>query len=391
MGHSENLNVRSTIKPLPGLIIDLTSVRTYTRDLSQYYIFDGESFVAHNQVIGGSFSMTLVTWKTAFKKDIKEGDTYISGVFEQFKENRTVISRRLAQQRMDNMQPGSFAYDPYGNNIPGYTNGFGPTSQEVLIPAFIAAYTGKDPEKVGLSSFPATIKSIIPNWKISYDGLTKIPALKKYLRNFKIIHNYTSRYSIGGYTTNLLYHAEDFDGLNYIRDAQDNFIPEQQIGMISIMESFSPLIKFDMTWSNSLTSIIEIKRSRNLSLSFANNQLMELRTNEIAGNIGYKFMQVPIIIKTGGQQRKFQSDLQVRMQLSIRDNTTIMRKISENYNKLSAGGKLVTIGLSADYILSSKLNLRFYYDQIINKPAVSLSFPTSNTKVGISLKFQLSQ
>lgn len=390
MGHVEGFSFRSNISPLNSLKIDLTASRNFTNNISKYYIHDGEEFVAHNTIIGGNFTMTFQSWKSAFAKDIKEGDNYISEAFEQFKDNRKIISRRLAQQRMGSRLPGSIPYDPNTNNEPGYSSGYGSTSQEVLIPAFLAAYSGKDPNKISLSTFPS-ITSIMPNWNVTYDGLQKIEALKKYIKNFKVGHGYRSMYSIGAYTTNLFYDPDQYDGLNYVRDIQDNFLPEQQIGAISITESFSPLLNMDMTWNNSLTTRIEFRRSRNLTLSFANNQLMENRNNEIIIGGGYRFQQVPIIIKAGGRPRSFRSDINLRFDFNLKDIKTIIRKVSENYNKLSSGQRSISIKFSADYTLSTKLNLRFYYDQIINKPFVSLSFPTSNVKVGVSIKFTLAQ
>jgi len=390
MGHVEGFTFRSKVTPLNSLNIDITASRNFTNNISKYYIYDGEEFVAHNTIVGGNFSMTFQTWRSAFAKDIKEGDNYISEAFEQFKDNRKIISRRLSQQRMGSRLPGSIPYDPNSNNEPGYASGYGSSSQEVLIPAFLAAYSGKNPENISLSTFPS-ITSIMPYWNVVYDGLTKIEALKKYIKTFKIGHGYRSLYTIGAYTTNLFYEPDEYDGLNYVRDIQDNFLPEQQIGAISITESFSPLINLDMTWNNSLTTRVEFRRSRNLNLSFANNQLMENRNNEIIIGGGYRLQQVPLVIKAGGQQRRFQSDINFRLDFNLKDIKTIIRKVSENYNKLSSGQRTITIRFSADYTLSTKLNLRFYYDQIVNKPFVSLSFPTSNVKIGLSIKFTLAQ
>ena len=42
--------------------------------------------------------------------------------------------------------------------------------QDVLIASFMAAYTGKDANKISLNRFP---KVPIPNWRLSYNGLTK--------------------------------------------------------------------------------------------------------------------------------------------------------------------------------------------------------------------------
>ena len=140
---------------------------------------------------------------------------------------------------------------------------------------------------------------------------------------------------------------------------------------------------------NSFTARVEMKKTRNLTLSFNNNQMMENRTDEYSITAGYRFQQVPITIKTQGTPRKYQSDLDVRLNLSLRDTRMIMRKLEEDVNKLTSGMTTVIIGLTADYTLTSRFRLRLFYDQNLNTPAVSSSFATSNTKIGFNLTFTL--
>ena len=102
---------------------------------------------------------------------------------------------------------------------------------------------------MGLSEFPAIP---FPNWRVTYDGLTKIRAIKKYLRTFTITHGYTCTYSVGSYTSNLQY--QEKDGYPSQFDNSGNFIPKEQIGVVSLTEQFNPLIKLDMGWVNSILS-----------------------------------------------------------------------------------------------------------------------------------------
>ena len=55
---------------------------------------------------------------------------------------------------------------------------------------------------------------------------------------------------------------------------------------------------------------------------------------------------------------------------------------------VDSNGEAIT---SADYVLNERLNVRLFYDQTINEPFVSSSFPTSNTNIGLSLRFTISQ
>ncbi|MEK0750836.1 hypothetical protein OSH65_25815, partial [Mycobacterium ulcerans] len=83
-------------------------------------------------------------------------------------------------------------------NDPNYAKGYGRYAQVVLIPAFLAAYAGKDPKKVPLvgqnnnSIRTNPFKDIIPlpNWRLTYTGLNKVPFFRKFLSNLTISHAY---------------------------------------------------------------------------------------------------------------------------------------------------------------------------------------------------------
>ena len=152
------------------------------------------------------------------------------------------------------------------------TGGYGPTSQEVIIPAFLAAYSGRSPIRIGLTSFPSIP---LPNWRINYDGLIQIQKLKRSFRTITLGHAYRSTFSIGSYSTNLNYVNGDEVNINNL-----SYHVEKEIAQITINEQFSPLFKLDMVWKNSLLTKIEIKRSRLLSLSLINSQLTETQTKE---------------------------------------------------------------------------------------------------------------
>ena len=116
---------------------------------------------------------------------------------------------------------------------------------------------------------------------------------------------------------------------------------------------------------------------------------MENRSNDFVIGTGYRFEQVPVTIKAGGNQKKFQSDLDLRFDLSIRNNIVIMRKLEEDVNVPTSGSTVITAKFTAGYRLSSRFELKFYYDQIVNKPIVQTSYPTATTKIGFNLRFTL--
>ncbi|MDF1560753.1 MAG: cell surface protein SprA [Bacteroidales bacterium] len=294
---TERISLRATVEPLPDLRIDVTADRTISKNITEFYNYDQSSgaFNANSLSESGTFSMSTLTWGTAFFA-IGKGEVHQSKAFEDLRNNRVIIANRLAQQRLaDN----NFGYNPNAPNpnYPGYPDGYGPNSVEVLVPAFLAAYQNKDPNKVSLGLFPS-IKFIRPNWRIQYEGMiSKIPGLNKIMRSLNFEHAYRSSYNVGSFITNLNYLAEN-DGFSYVRDFSDNFVAAYDFNSVSIMETFSPLINMDIMWMGDLTTRAEMKRSRNLNLSFANNQLTETVSNEYTAGIGYRFTQMDLIIKT---------------------------------------------------------------------------------------------
>ena len=142
-----------------------------------------------------------------------------------------------------------------------------------------------------------------------------------------------------------------------------------------------------MTWQNSLITNFEINKTRTLAFSTTNFQLTENRSDEYVIGLGYRFPDVEI--KIGGKSRK--SDLNVRADLSIRDTEVIARRMDEGTNQITSGQNLISLKTAIDYVISDRLNIRAFYDHQINKPKVSISFPTSNINTGISLRFTLTQ
>jgi cell surface protein SprA len=327
--------------------------------------------------------MSFMSWKTAFERP-SAGNFYYSQAYEDFTSYRKVIARRLASERgySDN-------YNPEIIDAEGFPDGYGSLAQEVLIPAFMAAYGSMDPQRVTLRTFPLIP---LPNWTLRYDGLSRVPLLNRVLQSANINHSYRSSYSISNYITNLRYNDNTDDGFSYVRDnARINFLPKFDILAISISEQFNPLVNLEVTWNNNFTSRAELRKTRTVSLSLANNQISELKSEEVVMGIGYRFRDVQFIYRAGGNQRQLRSDLNVRADLSIRENMTIIRRLAEEGVQPTAGQTVISINTSADYVISHRFDVRVFLDRVVNKPIVSLSYPTTNTNVGFSLRFRLVQ
>ena len=276
--------------------------------------------------------------------------------------------------------------DPNLVDSAGFPIGYGATSQQVLMRAFYAAYTGKNPLSIDNSLFP-TIP--LPNWRVTYDGLIKMDFFKQYFKTFTIGHAYRSTYNISAYNTDISYREEN--AYEFAKNTLNNYVPKYDVNSASFSEQFAPLFNIDMTWQNNIMTKVELKKSRDVSLSLNNNQINELTSNEISVGMGYRLKDLMFKVKSGGNTKEFKSDLNILASVSIRTNKTALRKIVEDINQVSSGQKVISINTSADYQLSKRLTIRLFFDRIISNPFVSAQFPNSSTNAGVSLKFSLSQ
>jgi len=363
--YNETLNIRAQIEPFKDFRIDVVANRIYTKNHTEY-IRDGK-FNNISPMTNGNFNITFVGLKTFFKKS--------NSVFNDLKDIRLEIADRMAK---DNPH-----YDGTTDST-NFPTGYGALSQDVLMYSFMAAYMGKNPQKMKVNKPFLSVP--LPNWQLRYNGLTKIKAMAKVFQNFSINHNYTCTYSIGSYNSNIRYKEGEGE-----RDPLGNFFPEHEIAQISMVENFGPLIGFDMTLTNSLMIKVDYKQSRNISMSFANNQITEMKSSELSIQAGYRFKDLKIGFSFGGTKRQIVSDLNITVGFSMQDNTTTLRKIAEDVSQISSGMLNFKINATADYQISSMIGLRLYYNQIINKPYISNQYQNTNMEAGLSIRLMLTQ
>ena len=110
-----------------------------------------------------------------------------------------MIQKRVEQLYQGVSLPGMEHYPQTFNSISKYNS-------SVMIPAFLAAYTGRDAGKSSLDIFPG-ILSMMPNWRITYSGLSKLEFFKKYFKSVTLTHGYRSTYSVGSYSTFQSFHS----------------------------------------------------------------------------------------------------------------------------------------------------------------------------------------
>ena len=375
---NENYNYKVTLEPFPDLKIDVSGMRNYVENFSEYFRADANGvFNFFTPSNGGNFSMSYLMTATSFKDSDELFNTLLT--------NRQDIAYRLARENEVWVGLGEpEVYDSIGKGFFPY--GYGASSQEVLMYSFLSAYSGQDIDEVGLTMFK---KFALPNWTVNFSGLTKIPAVKKIFKTFNITHSYKSNYSISTWASNINYVEENplavYEGTNIK-------VPEYDIAQIVVSEQYAPLIGVNMSFANNLAPSFEYKKSRSLTLSFINNQLTEVEGREIIIGCGYTFKDLGIVVSSGsGNSKRNTNDLVLKLDIGFRKDITTLRSIDENYSQISSGQNRINIYLTADYDFSSRLGMQAFFKRDVTDPFVANSFKTTNTFAGVTLRFSLTQ
>lgn len=395
---TQRWDLQAQLEPLNDLRIDLTMTKSFTKTHTELFknLTDPTDFQHLSPYDAGGFEITYIAIKTMFGK-INTSDG-ISQTFRNFESYRNAISKRLGAANPYNKDPGVPATDP---KDPAYAYGYTRYAQDVLIPAFLAAYTGADPDKVSLlkqgndnvKSNPFSNYIPKPNWSITYNGLTKLEPFRSFLTNFTIRHAYTGTLSMNSYNTSMYFEDPRLTGFPAFRDTiSGNYFPYFLVPNLTLIESFSPLLGVDLTFVNSLNARVEFRKSRSLSLSLIDYQLTEVRSSEIIIGAGYRVrgVQMPFSFsKNGG--KKLQNDMNFRLDLSFRDDKTANNRLDADLSIPTSGQKVVGISPSIDYVVNNRLNLRFFYDRRQTIPVISTAYPITSTSGGITFRFVLSQ
>jgi len=395
IANTSDLDIKANLEPIPGLKIDLNAKRYTADNTSIQYMFAGMP-----STFSGSYNITQVAIATAFKPIGGANVNYDSEVFRTFLANRQVIADRLRAKYNGRYYPTN----GFMSNIPGIGNktfdrslgDFSQNSSDVLIPAFLAAYTGRDVSKASTDLFP-NFAAILPNWRMSYDGLSRIKWVKDNFRSISLTHAYTCRYSIGNYTSYSTWVALDGDNnaLGYVRDVQSNNpIPSSpyDISSVSLTEQFSPLIGINAAMKNSMTAKLEYRKQRNLALNLTSTQMVEANSDEFVVGFGYLLKDFDVILKLkNNDQTKIKNDLKFSADLSYKDIKTLLRKIDENLTQASNGNKMFSLKILADYVFSSKVNIQVFFDRQMTTPLISTTYPVSSTNFGVNFKFMLTR
>ena len=419
---SEDIQIKATVEPLPDLKIDLNASRTMNRTKSIQFMYEGNPTTQT-----GSFNMTTVSIATAFKSRGNADNGYSSEPFRRFIDHLDVIQRRVENR---------YAGTRYPNGT-GHSGGFNPEngtvskySADVMVPAFLSAYTGSSASSTPLDLFPSILR-VLPNWSLSYKGLGNLPWIRDHLKSVTLTHGYKSVYSIGSFNSFASW-IECIGGggdMGYVLNTTTGtFSPSSpyDISTVSINESFSPLVGLNVTLQNNMTLKFEYRKTRVLTLSMTAAQINEASSSDIVFGWGYKINDLKLgsLFKSKSSSQKasaknkrkngkgkssdddkntssssknsgksnFAHSLNLRFDFSYRDQDALTRNIQTGLSEATMGNRAIKASFAADYAMSRYVTLSIYYDRQRNQPLLSSSaYPTITQDFGLNLKLTLTR
>lgn len=363
----QNISGRATLEPYDDIRIDLNVTKTFSNQTTAYFRYDPDLDIFRdfgNPIQQGSYSISYITIGSAFSRENNDG---VTQVFRDFEANRLTIARRIAADK------GITDFDSAG-----YPIGYSAYQQDVLIPAFLAAYRGTDAQSIALTAFPSIP---LPNWRLTYNGLTKYAAVKEWFTNVSVQHAYQSTYSVGGFQT-----VMDTSRNTVI---SNDFQPELVIRQISIVERFGPFIGIDVTLTNNVTGTIKYNKDRTLNFALGNRQLSEQMGEEFQFGVGYRTTKLVLPFKINGRRGVLENDINFRLDFSIRENVTKIRYLDRPSSDPVLGQTVYSFRPNIDYMINEKLMLRIFYDRRQTNPFTSNSFPTIITSGGFSIRYTI--
>jgi len=401
--YTQTYDARVTLEPFRDFRVEFELSKSYTENFTETFkdtTLDGNTNYVHVvPTTMGSMTVSYSALRTLFQDSKGE----IISLFQKFESNRVIVSERLGVDQAHT--------DPNLADL-GYKYGYGRTQQDVLIPAFISAYTGSDVRTTGLDIFK-TQPNI--NWRLSYNGLSKVPLFKEIFTNFSLTHGYKTELRVNSYRS----------GLDYLRtrpvgsldDISGNFYARLEIPEIVIQEAFAPLLAVEATLKNGMSFNVDYKKARTLSMSFINKLLSETQTKEIIIGAGYRIrdFDIPFLTgskKKGGKKKKEEEkkttpnnqnqpgggrggsqlqsrDLDIQFNFSLRDDVTFAHKLDEGIFEPTRGSYALNISPAAEYKLNQRLSLRLFFDYRRTIPKTSQGFPRTDTSGGLVVRFQL--
>jgi cell surface protein SprA len=380
---TKDLRLTAALEPFRDFKIDLTADRTTSDNFSEQFDVENGVYNSRSPYNYGNFQISTILIKTAFSKSDVNG----SDAFDQMRENRLVIANRLAARYYGSPEaiPRYTGGGEFETANAGFPVGFGRNSQSVLLPAFLSAYSGQDAGKVSTGAFRNVP---LPNWLVKYTGLMNLAFFKEKFKRFSLQHGYSSSYNINAFRSNFDFNNPANDGVDQDNNGVGNFYTKNIISNVNLTEQFNPLIRIDMEMKNSMKILAEIRKDRTLNMSFDNNLLTEVNGNEYVVGLGYRIKDVVINSSLADNPTNtIKSDINIKADLTLRKNETIVRYLDYDNNQLGGGQDIWTVKLTSDYSFSKNLTAIFYYDHSFSKAVISTSFPITTIRAGFTLRY----
>lgn len=365
--HTSKFKATAQLIPMKGLIVDFNADRDYMESRLENFNVTDQTYIPRNSNVFGNFGISTILLKTAFNPS--RGAE--SSNFENFRAYRQQIAERLVQDT---------SFDGLGANQDGFPKGYGKNQQEVLLHSFLAAYTGVSPSRVDLNPMQGTP---LPNWNLKFTGLTEIKSVSKIFSRLSINHAYRASYTMTNFQTNFDFNPEQPEAI----DKLGNVISEKLYSNVNLVEQFNPLIRLDMEMKNSLKLVAELRKERAISLSLDNSLITESSGDEYVAGLGYRLKDVRFRTNFGGKRVILKGDLNIRADVSYRDNVTVLRNLEYDNNQVTAGQRILAIKVNADYNLSKNLTALFFYDHNFSEFAISTAFPQTSIRSGFTVRY----
>ena len=398
---TEDLQLRMTLEPVKNLKIDLNASRKEARARSVQYMYEGTPVTQT-----GTFDMTTISIGSAFEGMGNAKNGFHSSTFDKFVKSLPAYAEKFGAP-----------YKGHGGSEGTYGE-VNQYSADVMIPAFLNAYTSMGGN--GMNLFPK-LRSLLPNWSVRYSGLSQLPWFRDNFKSVTLSHGYKSIYAVGSYQTYSTW-QEYMNGLGFIKDVSSGLlVPSSMynISQVSINEAFSPLLGLEVTLHNNLTTKLEYRQTRVVTLSMTSVQINEALSKDLVIGAGYKINNFNLFgggikhrkakgRKNGNNDDKEQQnttnstttnkrtginhDLNLRLDVSYRKQAAIIRDIASMESTASSGNTAFKLSFTADYTLSKLITMSFYYDMQTNTPLLTSStYPTTTHDFGLNIKLSLTR
>lgn len=399
----QDIDVKVDLEVYKDLDIDLTFKKRYSENHIEEFkkMEDGYQQLALRNL--GSFEVNYYTLGTLFNDDYK-------GLFSTFQFNRARMSQRLPNKA----GAGSHGLDPE------YAEGYGRQSTDVLVPSFLATYTGNH-----INNFSTTFVQDVsalnyipaPTWNLTYNGLSKLPWFDEIFSNVSIRHGYKSILRVNQFKSDPKYNFGG-QGAQFLEKQENtlNYYSRFDIPQMVISEEFSPIIGIDVRTKSDFNFNLEYRKSRDLQMDFYAKELVESRAEEFVVGTGFVFEDVNIPFLTGKKSSKKSSkkkkntkkkkggipgfgsrvestkgnDLTFKCDFAYRDDLVYNHSLDlSTRGQATRGVTSYSLNPSLEYDVNDNLTLRLFFDYSRSKPKTTLSYPLTNANGGVVVRFNL--